>query len=42
MILKNALVVDERFQTIRADLGIQNGLIADIGELHGEDELDLT
>lgn len=42
MILKNALVVDERFQTIRADLEIQHGLIAAIGELHGGDELDLT
>ena len=42
MILKNAFLADDTFQMIRADLEIRNGLIAAIGELHGEDEIDFS
>ena len=42
MILKNACLVDDRFQTRKADIEIQNGRIAAIGDLNGEDELDLS
>ncbi len=42
MILKNAFIVNERFETIRADLEIKGETITAIGELNGEDELDCS
>ena len=42
MILKNAWIVDDDFQTVKADIEIQNGLIAAVGELTGDEELDFA
>ena len=42
MILKNATVFNGDFEKVRADVAIEGERISKIGDLSGEDELDLT
>ncbi len=42
MILKNAFIVDDSFQTVKADIEVKNGRITAIGELTGDEELDFS
>ncbi|MBQ9552050.1 MAG: N-acetylglucosamine-6-phosphate deacetylase [Clostridia bacterium] len=42
MIIKNAFIIDENFQKIKADIEIKDGLIAAIGDLSGEDVVDFS
>lgn len=42
MILKNATVFNGDFEKVRADVAIEDERISKIGDLSGEDELDLT
>ena len=42
MILKNATVFNGDFEKVSADVAIEGERISKIGDLSGEDELDLT
>ena len=42
MILKNATVFNGDFEKVKADVAIEGERISKIGDLSGEDELDLT
>ena len=40
MILKNAVIFDENFDKVNADIKIENGKISEIGEINGENIVD--